>query len=865
MIGTRRKGLIGELAQARETLFEGHLSGLPGSVVVRRTTDWVEGVIKRLYNETQARYPAFAPVGLAAVGGFGRGELNLHSDVDLLFIYPPKLKPEMERLAEQVLYPLWDLRLDVGHAARTIPECLSLAAQDFSVLVSMLTARTIAGSPELIDLLGRKLAGSLKSKRARQSFLDQVEEADEERQNKFGHTPNLLEPNLKEGEGGLRDIHAVTWLGLGCFGVRTLTGLVELGLLTDDEVAFMGEAREFLWRVRNHLHYLAKKHDDQLTFERQEQVARFLEYKDEGGITATELFMRDVYTRAHHLRNIRDMVFERVHERLAPQPRKVVRAESGIVIKDNRLHFASTDRIEANPGLMMRIFTVSGRTGIKVSHQARLEVRDRLHLVNDEFRRDPRIRDDFFDVLIPRRLKPGAVFALHSSGLLIAYLPELAGVFQLPQNDAFHIFTVDTHLLRTVHLLHRLGQGRGPSEAGRLVVDLMGQLKRPRVLYLAALLHDIGKGGGKGHSERGVELAEPILERLAFSEEEARMVKFLILRHLLLMETALRRDIHDEKLLFSIARSVGDEERLGMLYLLTVADSLATGERAWSNWQSTLLIELYFRTLAQLTRDDIDYLGTPEWLEELKETVVGFLEGKLDRDKVEAALENLPDQYLLSTRPKTMAEQIVLQEELGRKKMVFSVEEKEAEGYCQFTVITRRRRGVFGRMAGVLTLNGLNILGAQIHNRRDNISTLLFQTEFPADKYGMVQKWTRVGVDMERALSGRLALSVRVDQRLAQTRQVPNRAPRRPAEVEIDNTVSDFHTVVEVAATDRPGLLYDITRVFFELDLEIHIAKIYTRIDQIVDVFYVTDVDGQKSVDDKQLTELKGALGAILE
>lgn len=866
MSSARFGGLIGELKKSRERLYMDHLSGLPGTVVVRRCTDWVEGVIKRLYGEALARYPVYRPVGLVAVGGFGRGELNLHSDVDLLFLYPPKLKEEMERLAEMVLYPLWDLKLDVGHAARTPAECMDMAKEDFSVLVSLLTARTVAGSPEEAEKLHGLLDKATDSRKARLEFLRRVRRADEERRVKYGNTPYLLEPNLKEGEGGLRDIHSISWLGLGCFKTGKLYRLVEQGLMTDEEVAFIGESREFLWRVRNHLHYLAKGHDDQLTFEFQVEVSRFLGYSNRDGLSGVEWFMRDFYTRAHHLGNIHKIFFERAGQRLIPSTEKGRRLGSHFLVREDKLHFLEDAPLAKEPGLMMRLFAVSAESGIRVSHHARQKVREHRYLVEDGFRRDPEVRRDFYTTLQSPQPESGAIFALHGSGLLNAYIPELDGVFQLPQHDAFHTLTVDVHQLETVHLLAEIRKGGNGSElGGQIAHDLMNQLSRPRLLSLTALLHDIGKGGGKGHAERGAALAETILERMGLSQEESGLVKFLIRNHLLLMETALRRDIHDENLLFSLAGRIGDEERLAMLYLLTVADSNATGPRAWSSWQSTLLAELYFKVLGIMTRKDVDTLETPERLALLTDQVSEILAGKLSREKIEAHLENLPTQYRLGTAPAAVAEQMLLQERLIGKRMVFEVQEKEDEGYCQFTVVSKRRRGVFSRMAGVLTLNGLNILGAQVHNRKDEVTILVFQTEMPVDRYSFEQKKKRVEEDIDKALSGRLALLVRVAQRLNQTRMHPDRAPKRPVEVEVDNSISDFHTVVEVAARDRLGLLYDITRVFYDLDMEIRLAKISTKVDQVFDVFYVTDLDGGPIEGPEQIEEIKAALKAILE
>jgi len=864
-LASRSKGLLGQLSQARNRLIEEHLAGLPGALFVARYTSWVEEIVRRLFNEQQLLRPRIRTVSLVALGGFGRGELNLNSDVDLMFLYPAEHQDEVEKLAEQVLYPLWDLGLEVGHATRTMDDCLKLAGGDFQVLVSMLTARPLAGDTSRAKELEARLKASLTGPKARRRFFDQVVASDLERQARFGRTPYLLEPHLKEGEGGLRDIHAVTWVGLGCFSRGRLQGLAEEGLLTDTEVAFIGEARDFLWRVRNHLHYLARSRDDRLTFERQEKIAAFLGFKDEGGLNRVQQFMRAYYTRVFGLRNIRNLFFERALDRINPAAAGEARTvEADFVARDGELHLARPETLAERPGLMMKLFAAAARSGLVVSHQARQEVGRRLYLVDEAFRADPAVRDEFWAVVLAPDPEVEALLALHGSGLLNAYLPEFAGVFQLPQNDAYHLYTVDVHQLLTVGRLHGLAAAREEAERDSLARRIMAGLQRPRLLFAAGLLHDLGKARGGGHAQRGAEMVGPILERLGLNPEEIKVVASLIANHLFLAETAARRDIHDEKLLFQAARQVGDEERLDMLYLLTIADSQATGPRAWSTWQATLIQELYLKMTTILTRPDIDSLRSPEWFDQLRGQVIERLAGRLPAEEVARRLDSLPDQHLLATPPESLAQQIVMLAELKGRPMRLEVEERDEEGYCLLTVVAKARRGHFGRMAGVLTLNGLNILGAQISNTTENQAILAFQVEFPVDPLSRAEKWAGVERDMERVLSGRLALSVRLQQRRAQTALPASRAPRRPTAVTVDNGVSDFHTVIEVATHDRLGLLYDITRVFFDLDLIIHVAKISTKVDQVLDVFYVTDLDLRKIEGQDQIKEIQEALTAAL-
>lgn len=856
------RGLIGDLKRARESLVRDHLGGLPGSVLVARLSDWVEGVIRRLFSEARIRYPAIGSVGLVALGGFGRGELNLHSDIDLMFLYPDEVRPELEKLAQQILYPLWDLGLDVGHSTRTIEDCLEMAGQDFTVLVAMLTARPLAGAAEPALELTRQLNGLLESPQAGRDFLDRVRSVDRERRLRFGHTPYLLEPNIKEGEGGLRDIHSITWVGLGCFGTGNLSGLADRGLLTDEEVAFAGEARDFMWQVRNHLHHLAGGHDDRLTFEAQENVARFLGYRDGEGLDRVQRFMQAYYARAHDIRAMHDLFFERARAIMEPESQGRTRPVGGdYVIKGGRLHFAAAGG-DIPPRLMMGVFAVCADQGLPVSHRARQQIRRRLHLVDNDFRRDDGIRGLFYKALMARHGEAEPLLAMHDSGLLTAYIPEMEGVYQLPQHDAYHLYTVDIHQIRAVGVLNDLAAGQSDDEPR--AAALMAQLSRSRLLHLATLFHDLGKSEGVDHAARGARTVVSALERLKLSEEETELVRFLISHHLYLMHLASRRDIHDEKLVIQAARQVGDDERLAMLYLLSVADGKATGPNAWSGWKSALLSELYSKLNAALNRRDIEDLRSPQWAAELRERVKELVGGAVPEKDLVRRLDNMSEQYLLGTEPETIARHITMLARLtGGRKLVFEVEELPEADICQVTVVTRRRRGFFGRLAGVFTLNGLNILGGQISNTLDKMSIRVFHLEFPPDPLTMDDKWRQVESDMVRAVSGKLALAIRIGRKRSQVREPNTNLPGKPTGVVVDNEVSDFHTVIEVTAHDRLGLLYDLTQVMFELDMEIHVAKISTQVDQVVDVFYVTDREGGPIEDRERIAEITEALSAI--
>ncbi len=845
-------------------LHEG-LSGLDYSIAY---TALLDHHLKELYQKADEKEGLAANLALVALGGYGRGEMSPYSDVDLLFLHDAQADEKSIRsLAEAVLYPLWDDKIIVGHASRTVSQCQDLGRSDFATLVSLIESRFLIGNEELfLDLLNQ-LRRWLGSKKQRLAFFGNLKKHIEARHQKYGQSPYLLEPDVKNGQGGLRDIQAIFWAGLALYGISEFEDLVEAGFLPKDGARNLKEAREFMMGVRAQLHCLANEKQDVLSFDYQEKLARRFGYMDDGDISAVERFMQTYYTHDYSVSNNLIFLLSRVEEDLRPfsvvkMTQRSRTVEKGLVVRRGEVELNSSADVRRRPVLMMKAFEVAMREGLRLNHQALEIIRSNLDLIDDSFRRDPEVARSFLNAIsaVPSGpvASPRNIEAMQNVNFLAAYIPELAPVKARVQHDAYHVYTVDVHLVLTLWELKKMAALKPGKGEDDFELSVLEQVKRPEILYLAALLHDIGKGLGRDHARRGAELVPDIGARLGFTAEEIETLAFLVAEHLFLIETATRRDLTEEKLILSSAQRMGDVDRLNMLYLLTVADSRATGPTAWNHWKASLLRDLYTKIYHVLTRSDLAGKKEAGRRERLKNEVRKILKDKLPPERIEAAFENISAQYLSVMSANQIARHLVLEEQLGDAVLVWAVRDTNA-GFYEVTIVTKDRPGLLASMAGVFTLNSINILGAQVFTRVNGTAIDIFHVDSPPDPIFLEEAWAKVEQDARKVLSGEME----ADFRLSSRRPVfkfHRAAPHRPSRVEVDNDVSDFYTVIEVFTYDRLGLLYDLTQTIFKHDLTIHIAKISTKSDQVVDVFYVRDFDGQKLDDPKKISTLKQSL-----
>ncbi|NDY42483.1 [protein-PII] uridylyltransferase [Dissulfurirhabdus thermomarina] len=825
-----------ELAVRGEALADLWARGLSGRALLHAHADRMDAWLAERFREAWGEAPGMA---LVALGGYGRRELFPYADVDLLVLYDEAASGRVAGVAERILYPLWDLGLEVGHGVRTVADCLEQAGRDFFFQVALLEARRLAGDRGLFDGLRSAFAAAVLEDR-RAEFARAMAAHRAERLRRFGGHAYLLEPHLKESPGGLRDVNAVFWTGKAVFGLADPGAFEEAGLFTAEQRARFEAAWDALVRLRNRLHLAAGRRNDRLYFERQQELAAALGYRGGDGMLGVERFMREVYGHLETVRVTADLFFEHVEEVLEPGAAGGAgrRLEPGLEVRGGRVRFADPEAPRRRPWLLMRAFAWSARTGAPLHHSARTLVRDHLDLVDDRLRRSRRMAAAFLAALTeaadPRRV----LDPMLETGLLAAYIPEFAQVVALAQHDVYHVFTVDRHLLQTVAEVRRLRD-----EEPHLFADLAS----PHVLFLAALFHDIGKGGGGGHAERGAKAAETIGRRMGLAPKERACLAFLVRHHLFLTDTALRRDLDDEDLILRCARTIRDPDRLRMLYLLSIADGRATGPAAWTQWRAVLVQELFLKVAHLLERTDLaspDRIQAVEWM---RRQVAERLRGS------DAPAPGVfPEDYLLAFGPDEVAGHVRLAARVaeGRGPVVVPAD----QGTCwSVLVMARDRAGLLARICGVFALHNLRVLGARIFTWSDGTAVDVLEVAPALEGEALGDHdWERLRADMAAALSGRLGLTYRIR---GKRPPVGERGCLRPeVRVEVDDTVSDFHTVVEVYAPARAGLLYDITRTLAEFGVDISRARVSTHVDQVVNVFYVRDRHGAK-IDDPDLRE----------
>ncbi|MFW6333569.1 MAG: [protein-PII] uridylyltransferase [Thermodesulfobacteriota bacterium] len=809
------------------------------------------------------------PYAIIALGRYGRQEQCLHSDVDILFLFKKDLPKEAEALIREMIYPLWDIGLDIGHATRSLKECVSLAGKDFEVLTSVLDARFICGMSPLYSELMRQLREKIIFRRSHK-IVDWLVTANQERHRHFGDSAYLLEPNLKEGQGGLRDYHTMLWLSQLKFNLRRPRDLEYHGYLSHEEYMDLRRALDFIWNIRSGLHLLTGRKYDQLHFDHQVRLAEMFDYQGPDRQSAVEQFLCDLHGHMEVIKQCHQMFLYEVGKtkkwfRIKRKTAQKMPEVEGLEIRKDTLDFESPKAIMDYPPLLIRIFEESARLKLPLSPEARRLIREFTNLVDDPFRCDPETVASFERILILKSLDAFNVLnEMSNTGFLSRLIPEMEAVVNRIEYDSYHVFPVDKHLLRTVRILKRFGGDEDPTR-DELCGELYAELPDKRLLLWAGLLHDIGKGDSDAdHSETGAEIAARVLRRFGYSEADTDTVSFLVREHLLMLKTATRRDLEVEETAVCCARKVADPLRLKMLYLLTLGDLIATGPRAWNEWTATLLRDLFFKTLSVMEKGE---LANQDAAALAREKTADILEGDPSLQHgvdLEGLFHVMSPRYLLYVPTNEIQEHIRLYKDLGDRPFQWKITAAPESNTRTVAVCGKDMPGFFSKIAGVLALNRIHVLDAQVYTWRNNIALNLFTVTPPPDPIFEDERWDRAEQDLNNALSGKLDLTAEVDTQMSCNPFPGSPAWEFPNHINIDNTSSGFFTIIEIFTCDVPGLLFRLTDTLFKCRLDIWSAQVSTRVDQVVDVFYVRDFDGQKADSPEQVARIHEAIEAEL-
>lgn len=872
VLGLRRKAQIDGFKRFLELeaqrLRMRHRSGNGGLQIASIRSHQIDLVVTRICRlvaaETSSLYDHdLEKVAVVALGGYGRAELAPFSDVDLLFLHSGKAPTEVRPFVEEVLKLLWDVGLTVGHSFRSARECVEMARSDLHSRTALTEARVVTGSASLFENLQTQLdAGLLKDPRATETFLESMRVELADRRTRFGAVA-VQEPNVKEGVGGLRDLHAILWVGHARSGNAGIAALHDDGLLTAAELRVAHRSREFLSLVRNELHFSAGRKNDTLALDLQESVAVNLGYVARGGLHASEVFMREYYRRASEL-HAATRAFLLRH--LDPPSRPLLsglrpwRFRGPFEVRDRSLHLRGT-HLEGGPLQLMEAFSAAQTEGLSLSDELKNAIRAKLHRVDKPFRESREAGAAFLQILSRRGRVGPALRAMHETGFLGRYVPEWARITFLVQHDFFHRYTVDEHSLRAVEALDAVVAGGDPAAApfGRIFDDVDAG-----PLYFGMLLHDIGKGRGGRHVEVGTRLASRIVERMGLGRPTAEDVVFLVSAHLEMSRVSQQRDLSETSLIASFARQMGSLERLDMLLLLTYADHRAVAPGIWNEWKGALLFELYRRSRAFLA-GSAEEKGAGDGARAL---AVERLRSDFPAPELERHFAMLPERYLRATDAEHMARHLKLIASRGDAPVALDWRDLD-DGQCtELTVTAEDRPGFFAKVAGTLTANGINILSVDLFSREDGVVLDTFKlSEQSGHRPVKTDRQAKVAAELGEAVAGRLDVQDSVKRRLAhnpqKVRRPWGRAARGPS-VRFDNDVSASATVIDVRAQDRPGLAFTIADTLARLRLNITFAKIATDRALALDIFYVTD-DGRKLEPEALLrveTALLPALGA---
>ena len=853
---------------------------MAGVEAAQRLSALTDGVVRVLFDHAVQEITGGAglsdPVALAATGGYGRSLLAPFSDIDLLFLAPDQPAPASLRVIEFMLYFMWDLGLKVGHATRSISQCLADSEEDLTIRTSLLDARMLTGDAATFARFIAEYAAA-NERAGAASFVAGKQAERQARHRRFGESAFLVEPNIKEGRGGLRDLQTQYWLVRASYGAFTPNELVggKLGLLDSQELRRLRRSWDFLWTVRFHMHYVSGRSEDRLTFDLQPIIGARMGYTRHGMQDGVERFMRHYFLTARDVTRLTLVLEPVVVRHTMGEPAVQVHTdqtllEAGFVLADGEIMPARADDFDAEPIRMLRMLRFARDRRLKLHPLAiRALIRNERRMVS--LRHDREAGEIFLDLLCGRDPdnKPDCarwLAILNETGILGRLLPDWARVVGQMQFDTYHIFTVDEHTIEAVRILNSLELGK-LADVAPIASGLIEDLQSRRALYMAMLLHDIAKGRGGDHSILGADIATHVGPQLGLTMEETETVSWLVLHHLLLSQTAFKRDIDDPKTIFDLAETIQSPERLKLLLVVTVADMRAVSSKVWNGWKATLLRELYSR-VAEVLAGGLSTTERDVRVQRARDSADEILAANGWNEADRAFFRGLGyPGYWLSFDPETHVRHasMVRDAEARGAPLTVVTEPSHARAVTEITVYADDHPGLFSRIAGALAVAGASIVDARIHTMTNGMALDTFWVQDAAGgAFDQPHRIAKLAVLVEQALSGHLKLTQEIP-KLAQAllgRRM--RAIHVPPRVVVDNRASNAYTVLEVNGRDRPGLLHDVTSAISDQGLQIGSAHVTTYGVRAVDVFYVKDVFGLKVENERKLSGLRDALLAAL-
>jgi [protein-PII] uridylyltransferase len=857
----------------RERLEQGRANGIE---TVAAHSYLMDQIIRVLFDVVTTR---FIPSGnrttgerlsIVALGGYGRGELSPLSDVDLLFLLPYKETPFSEQLVEFMLYVLWDLGLKVGQAVRSVTENIVQAKADMTIRTTLVDARWVWGDQDLVAELKARFQKEVVEGTIAQFVGAKLAERDARHQ-KLGDTRYRLEPNVKEDRGALRDLHTLGWIARYVYGTSDMRKLADQGVIETSAATQYLKAYEFFSAVRCYIHYIAGRPENRLTFDLQREIAPRLGYHDRAGATATERFMKHYFLMAREVEDLTRiflLLLETVGRRkpfyrlsTALRRRKI----DGFIVERGRIGVAKETAFADDPIKLLRIFKVAQDNGLEFQPRA-------LRQISANARRVAALRDNmeanqiFMEILCSPKSSENILRLMSECEIFGRFIPDFARVVAQMQYDMYHVYTTDEHTIRAIGILNRIEQGSLKDELP-VASDIVHKIESRRALYVAVMLHDIAKGRGGDHSDIGADIALTLCPRLGLTPEETETVSWLVRTHLLMSNTAFKRDLDDRETIVRFCEVVQSPERLKLLLILTCADIRAVGPAVWNNWKATLLRDLYHRAMEHMTGEQATAGAsrTDHRVTTAKEALAVQLK-TWTAAEIETHLAIGSPAYWLAydTAAHIRHAGIIRAAEAKGDKIAIDFAVDQARAVTEMLIYAPDHAGLFARIAGALSLSGVSVVDAKILTLANGMALdTFFIQDFNGEALSEPDKQARVTGRVVAALEGR----IRLNQELATAAtRLPARAQALevPPRVIIDNTASKVCSVVEINGHDRPGFLFDVTRAIADLGLQIASAHISTYGERVVDVFYVKDVFGMKVEHETKILKIREALGKAI-
>ncbi|MEX0298691.1 MAG: [protein-PII] uridylyltransferase [Kordiimonas sp.] len=831
----------------------------------------VDQILRTLFDfVTEQVYPVANPttgerLALVATGGYGRGELAPFSDVDILFLIPFKSTPWAENVVEYMLYVLWDLGLKVGHATRTPEECTKLAKEDLSICTALLEGRFLWGDEALYQTAAKRFVRHVVSSTGPEFVEKKLQERDD-RHKKLGGSRYVVEPNIKDGKGGLRDLQTMWWIARFLYGVVRAKA-IDPDILTADENRQFRKAESFLWTVRVALHYHANRAEERLSFDMQRQLSETLHYKEHPGLSSVERFMKHYFLVAKQVGDLTRIfcaVLEARQQKTFFSRFRMTKKLKQFAVESGRLTFIEESDVKENPGLMVKIFRVADEKDLDIHPDALRLIKHNLSKITWKVRRDPEINKDFLAVLTSVKQGEVNLRRMNEAGVFGRFIPDFGRVVAQMQYDMYHHYTVDEHTIQAIGLLAKIEAGQ-LAEDHPLSTEVIQKVISRRVLYVAVLLHDIAKGRGGDHSVIGADIAKRVCPRLGLTAAETETVAWLVRWHLLMSNTAFKRDLSDHKTILDFCKIIKSPERLRLLLVLTVVDIRAVGPGVWNGWKGQLLRELY-RPSEEALLVGHATTGRSERVQAKKESLAAVLKD-WKQPKLEKYLNRHNDAYWIAEDRDTLVQnaRLVCRADKNGNMLGVTARIETFQDMTNVAVYAQDHPGMFARIVGALGVGGATIMSAKIHTTKDGMALDNFTVQ---DLEGHAFDSRRQLDKLEETIMQTLQGSVRPKEQLKHKRVFGSKDDAFEVEpvVLIDNKASNWSTVVEVNAKDRPGLLYDLAYALYGLKCSIQSAHVSTIGERAVDVFYIKDLIGQKisnkirlrNIEDKLLKASRG-------